>query len=114
MARHQHLPIYRLSYELFSKIMLATKNFPRDFKFSIGQKIKEEMVEVIVLIYRANSSEKKQDHIAELIERLVVVQLLCRLCHDSKVLTRKHYSAITEMTESILRQAQGWKKASAP
>ena len=43
MARYQHLPIYKLSYELLARVMLLTKEFPRDHKFTLGQKIRDEI-----------------------------------------------------------------------
>ncbi len=59
MARYQHLPIYKLSYELLARVMAVTKEYPRDHKFTLGQKIRDEIISLIVLIYRANSSELK-------------------------------------------------------
>ncbi len=46
-----------------------------------------------------------------LLERLQVLELLLRLCLDMKILPTKKYAAIVEMTGSIGRQANGWRKA---
>jgi len=35
MARHEHLPIYKQSYELLSRAVLVTKDFSREFKFTV-------------------------------------------------------------------------------
>ena len=110
MARYQHLPIYKLSYELLARVMLLTKEFPRDHKFTLGQKIRDEIIFVIVLIYRANSSEQKVSIIKEILERILVVELLIRLAQDIHILSQKNYANLVEMTESIARQAEGWKK----
>lgn len=113
MAQYQHLPIYRLTYELLQRVMVVSKDFPREYKFTLGQKIKDEVIEMVLLIYRANSSENKQTHIESLLERLQVIELLLRLCHDMKLIPMKSYSLVVEMTASIAKQAHGWKKASA-
>ena len=111
MAQYRHLPIYRLTYELLQRVMVVCKDFPREYKFTLGQKIKDEVIEMVVLIYRANSSENKVAQIEFLLERLQVVELLLRLCHDMKLIPLKSYASVVEMTESLAKQAQGWKKA---
>lgn len=92
--------------------MTITKEFSREYKFTLGQKIKDEVIELVILIYRANSAENKTEHIEAMLERLQVVELLLRLCHDMRLIPMKDYAAIVEMTESLGKQAQGWKKAS--
>ena len=111
MARHEHLPIYKLSYELLVQVVQVTKEFPREFKFTLGQRLRDEVIELLVLIYRANSQKDKAPVISELLERILVVELLVRLCHDLRILTRKHYAALVQMTVSLARQAEGWKKS---
>ena len=81
MAQYQHLPIYKLTYDILLRIMQVTKDFPREYKYTLGQKLKDETTELIVLIYRANSTKDKIRHIDEIIERVQLVQLLMRLCY---------------------------------
>lgn len=112
MAQYEHLPIYKQTYDLLIRTMTATKDFPREYKYTLGQKMKDEIIELVVLIYKANSAVDKEQHIAMILERVQVIQLLMRLSHDMKILTRKHYAAIAEMTDSLARQAQGWQRSS--
>ena len=51
MAQYQHLPIYKLTYDILLRIMQVTKDFPREYKYTLGQKLKDETTELIVLIY---------------------------------------------------------------
>ena len=115
MAQYQHLPIYRLTYELLNRIVVAVRAFPRDDKFTLGQSMKAEVMAMVVLIYRANSTEgeKRAELIERLLEGLQVVGLLVRLAKDQRILSIKSYASIVEMTESLGKQAQGWKKATA-
>ena len=46
MARYQHLPIYKMTYELLLKVMNITKNFPKEFKYTLGEKLKDELMEL--------------------------------------------------------------------
>lgn len=112
MAQYQHLPIYKQTYDILLRVMVATKDFPREYKFTLGQKIKDELIELVVMIYRANSTRDKKQHIQSILERIQSVQLLMRLSHDMKILSRKHYAALSHMTDGLGRQAQGWLKSS--
>ncbi len=112
MAQYQHLPIYKQTYDILLRTMIATKDFPREYKFTLGQKIKDELIELVVMIYRANSAASKKQHINAILERIQAVQLLMRLSHDMKILPRGHYAALAEMTDGLGRQAQGWLKSS--
>ena len=112
MAQYQHLPIYKQTYDILLRTMIATKDFPREYKYSLGQKIKDELIELVVLIYRANSAIDKKQHIESILERVQAIQLLMRLSHDMKLLSQKHYAALSEMTESLAKQAQGWLNSS--
>ena len=82
MAIHTQLPIYKAAYDLLDAATEMTKNMPRDFKVSIGGKIREECVDVMVLIFRANTARDKTPHLTDLLERLQVAELLIRLSKD--------------------------------
>lgn len=112
MAQYQHLPIYKQTYDILLRTMVATKAFPREYKYTFGQKLKDELIELVVMIYRANSAANKTQHIESILERIQAIQLLMRLSHDIKVLARGHYAALSEMTDTLGRQAQGWLKSS--
>ena len=92
--------------------MTATKDFPREYKYTLGQKLKDEIIELVVLIYRANSARDKAAYVAQIVERVQVIQLMIRVAHDIKILPRRHYAALAEMTENLARQASGWLKSS--
>lgn len=56
MAQYQHLPIYKATYELLRLVTHATSNFPKAYKYSLGDKLRAEVVEMVVFIFKANSS----------------------------------------------------------
>ena len=112
MAQYQHLPIYKQTYDVLLRTIVATKHFPREYKFTLGQQLKNELIELVVIIYRANSARDKKQHIEWILERIQAIQLLMRLSHDIKILPRNHYAALAEMTDTLGRQAQGWLKSS--
>ena len=111
MAIHTALPIYKVAYDLLDVITDLAKNMPRDFKASIGGKLRDECVEIVVLIFRANVSLEKAPHLISLIERLQVAELLLRLSRDKRLISTGQYAKAIELTNSIGKQAGGWKRA---
>ena len=115
MALHTNLPIYKVSYDLFDLSVDLTRNMPRDIKQSLGSKLREECLELLVLIYRANVARDKRAHLGELIERLQVAELLMRLARDKRFISVAQYARAIDLTVKIGRQANGWRRsASSP
>ena len=114
MAQYQHLPIYKSTYELLRLVTHATSNFPKSYKYSLGDKLREEVVEMVVFIFKANSSRSERAlHASQFLERLQVVELLVRLSKDLRLMTVKQFSEIVMLSDGLGRQAQGWIKSSA-
>ena len=75
MSRYDELPVYKASYDLLLEIFQFTKNFNKEFKYTVGESLKKETTELITLIYRANSKKEKSDVIQEARERIEVIRL---------------------------------------
>jgi len=115
MALASTLPIYRVTYELLQVVTRITKDMPRDYKQSLGGKIREECVELVVLIYRANCSRDKRPHLEILQERIQVATLLLRLSKDMRLISTGQFAQTVTLTDQIGRQTSGWlKSASSP
>lgn len=111
MATHTHLPIYKVAYDLLDVATGLVKNMQRDFKRSIGDKITTECIEITVLIFRANVAQEKAPHLLELLERLQVAELMIRLAKDKHLISPAGYAQAVELTTSIGKQANGWRKS---
>lgn len=109
MAQYKHLPIYKTTYELLETVTRKNKDFPRDFKYSLGDKIRSECIELVVFIYKANSvRQQRRDHLQQILERVQVIELMLRLAKDLHLLSVTAFSEIVLLTDSLARQAQGW------
>lgn len=114
MAQYKHLPIYKTTYELLEKVTRKTKDFPRDFKYSLGDKIRNDCVDLVVFIYRANTvRQQREEHLQQIIERVQVIELMLRLAKDLRLFNVEAFSEIVLLTDSLARQAQGWIKHTA-
>lgn len=109
MALHTELPIYKTAYDLLDAITDLARNMPRDFKQSIGGKLRDEAVEITTLVFRANVAKEKASHIQQLLERQQVAELLIRLARDKKLISTGQYAKTIQLTNSIGKQANGWR-----
>lgn len=115
MALASTLPIYRVTYNLLQVVTRITKDMPRDYKQSLGNKVREVCVELVLSIYRANCSRDKRPHLELLQEHLQVVILLLRLSKDMRLISTGQFAQTIELTDQIGRQSSGWlKSASSP
>ncbi len=115
MAQYQHLPIYKVTYELLQQVTRITKDFPRDYKYSLAARLREEVVDLVVFIYKANSfRNERATYVTLILERMQVVELLVRLSKDMQLMSIKQFSETVALTDSVGRQAQGWLKTVKP
>jgi hypothetical protein len=99
---------------LLSKITSVTAGFSKNYKYSLGENLRVEAVELVVCIYKANSTRgaDRVEHISAFLERLQVVELILRLSKDLRLIDVKQFAEIVTMTDSLGRQATGWIKSS--
>jgi hypothetical protein len=58
MALYYDLPVFRDVYQLILRIFDYTKDFPREYKFTLGQDLKRDGINLVRSIYRANKSKE--------------------------------------------------------
>ena len=107
---HSELPIYKVAYDLLGLIVQVARNMPRDVKQQLGGALRDECVQITVLIFRANVAREKAPHLLEVLERLQGAELLLRLAHDLRWIGQKQYAAAIALTSQIGKQANGWRK----
>jgi hypothetical protein len=114
MAQIKHLPIYKTTYELLELVVRVTKDFPKDFKYTLGDKIRVEVIDLVVFIFKANATRQNRIANAEkIVERIQVIDLLVRLTKDLRLINVKQFSEIVFLSDSLGRQASGWIKHTA-
>ena len=113
MALHTSLPIYKVAYDLLSVATDYVQNMPRPFKAAIGGRVRDLCVDLVLLIFKANCARDKVPHLDTLLERLEETQILLRLCQDKRFISQRQYATAAELTNSVGRQANGWRKSYA-
>lgn len=111
MAIYTNLPVYEETYQLLLQLVTFSRQMQRDFRYTIGEKLQQTMVDIIVLIFKANKAIAKSTHIAEARERLVEAQVMMRVLNDTRQLSDKQYVQLVERSTSVSKQLASWERS---
>ena len=112
MALYENLPVFKVAYDLLLETYKMTKNMQRDYRYSIGEKLKEVLMDILVDIYKANSTSEKSDILQGARERLVEVKLLTRILKDLNQISVKAFALQSERMDTLSKQLAAWHKYS--
>ena len=112
MAIYDNLPAYKAAYDLLLEVYKANINLSREYRYTLGEKMKTELVNLLACIYKANSSEeRKEENLRCARECITVIKLYLRLLHDLGQISQKRFVAFTEKTENLSKQLTAWYKS---
>jgi hypothetical protein len=107
----EQLKIYRDASELVKRVFIIVKNFPRDYKFTLGTRIQNTVLDCVDLIYRAANHKEKKKYLDELVSLLDFLSFLIRTAKDMNIVTEKQYALYIELSIPCVKQAHGWLKS---
>lgn len=112
MALYTALPVYKVAYDLLIEIFKRTRLFSREYKYTVGERLKNESLELIINVYKANKSQKQNrlKRIAEARENVETIRLLLRLTKDLQVIGNKPFVFLNSRVEDVSIQLVGWQK----
>ena len=95
----------KASYDLLLEIFHFTKEFKREYKYTVGESLKKEMLEMITYIYQANSKRDKQETLQLAREKIEVIRLFVRMMKDLHEISLKRFVQVNKQIEPELRLA---------
>jgi len=111
MKLHSDLPVYKSCYVLLLEIFLFTKEFSKEYKYTVGESLKKETIDLLTLIFRANSRSDKNAVLQQARESIEVIRLLIRLMKDLKQINLKRFVTVNQKVEAVSKQLTGWQKS---
>jgi len=111
MVLHTALPVYRDTYQLILNVFEYTKDFSKEYKYTLGQDMKRDALQLIRSIYRANKHANRAEHLEVFLDEFELLKLEIRLCTDMKLLSIKKQAALSGLMEGIGKQVTGWRNA---
>ena len=86
MAKYDELPVFKATYDLLLRIYMVSQHWSRDIRYTLGEELKKEVIEILQLIYQANASKKKIAFLSSCRVKLIKVRLQIRVAKDLKQL----------------------------
>ena len=111
MALHTELPIYRDTYKLVLEVFVSTKNFPKEYKYSLCRDMERDVLVLMRCIYRANRAQEKTTFLNEFLDNFEILKLEIRVCVDLKLVSIKRQSVLAALMNSIGKQVVGWRNS---
>jgi len=112
MALYDELPVYRDVYALILKVYEYTREFPREYRYTLGQDLKRDSMVLVRSIYRANKAREKREFLEAFLDDFELLKLELRVCVDMKILSMKKQAELATLMVSIGKQVTGWRNAS--
>lgn len=82
MANYDELPVFKATYDLLLRIYMVSQHWSRDIRYTLGEELKKEVIEILQLIYQANASKKKVAFLSSCRVKLIKVRLQIRVAKD--------------------------------
>ncbi len=112
MARYEHLPIYKKSFDLTVHLEKVVAGFSRYHKYTLGTELRNCSRNVVLNIIQANANWDKVPELLQLRNRLEELLFLIRLSKEVKCFKSfKSYQYVIEEVAAIGRQNEGWLRA---
>jgi len=110
MAIYTSLPAYKEAYDLCLAIFRLTDNFSRQYRYALGEDLKNRAKDLIILIYRANRINEKKEIIDEAREKLESIRLLLRLVFDLKICSMYKFVYLSDRVERVSKHLSAWSR----
>ncbi len=112
MAEYDHLPVYKATYDLLQHIYRdkSIGSVPRDIKFTLVETLKKDILEILVLIYKAHymADERKGEALGQARELVPGIKARFRILFDLHHINPELFQALAVEVESISKQLSAW------
>lgn len=110
MALAEDLKVYGDLYKYLSAAVDAVPNFPRLFRFSVGEEFLKTATRLPKMIVLANMfKSERAAYLSDFIAEFENCKVIVRLASDKKWLSRKQLSNLMYLEALIGKQITAWK-----
>lgn len=110
MAIYTQLPVYEKTLRLLLDVVPCTMRMQRDYRYTMGEQLKRCIMDILILIFKANKTELKGEYISVAREKLVEVQIMMRVLNELRQIPDKQFMMFAEMTASVSKQLSAWER----
>ena len=113
MAQSEHLPLYFKFYQLIKFLYETVRNFPKQYKYTLGENILDLTWKCLDLILEGNTlpNEKKYPKISELSVTFDKLKIRLRISQELNLISKGQFVHIqTYYLKEIGEMIGGWLK----
>ena len=111
-AEYDHLPVYKAAYDLLQHVYRdkCIASVPRDVKYTLVERLKQDILEVLVLIYKAhyNMLGDKALQLQQARELIPGVKARMRIMYDLRYINLELFRTLAVEVESVYKQLGAW------
>ena len=101
------------TYDLVLWIVQKVEKFPKSYRFSVGQRLIDTGLDLLLLLVEAAYRKDKRDALRTAGVRTNALRYLLRLAHDLKLLSASAYRFRHEQLDEMGRMVGGWERSTA-
>ncbi|MEZ5399798.1 MAG: diversity-generating retroelement protein Avd [Bryobacteraceae bacterium] len=99
------------TYDFVKWLLPKVENFPRAHKFTIGDRLTEQGLDLLTALVEAAYAHQKQDLLESANRKVNSTRYLLRLAKDMNLLTGDSYAFSAVHLDEIGRMVGGWMKS---
>jgi hypothetical protein len=99
------------TYDLLKWLLPIISKFPKDKRYTLGQRLENKILDILELLLQANYSKVKDDLLKKANLDLEVLRHLVRLCYDLQFINLKRYEFCSQQINEIGKLVGGWIKS---
>lgn len=104
---YDHIPVYQSTYELLISISKITISFPKEYKYTFGERLQNYSIDSLAEITLAtNEFENSQKiiHINNAKKSIALVKVIIRACNEINIISHTAYTNIINSLFDISKQ----------
>jgi len=99
------------THDLVLWIVQKVETFPKPNRFSVGQRLIDTALDLLLLLVEAAYRRDKREALATASVRTNALRFLLRLAHDLKLLSGSANAFATEHLDEVGRMVGGWERS---
>jgi hypothetical protein len=105
-------PIFTRTYDFLLWLLPQTARFPRQYRFSLGERLARQALDFHELLITAGISHgvEQQAALKQADGQLVQLHQMMRLCKDLEIISLSQYEHVSRLLNELGRLLGGWLK----
>jgi hypothetical protein len=99
------------TYEFVLWLVKKVENFPRSYRFTIGERLTATSLDLLTTLVEAAYSRRKDPLLDAASQKVNAIRYLLRLSKDLQLLSVESFGFSAGLLDEIGRMVGGWRKA---